>query len=444
MDVQGVIPELLAQTIRSAGRPLHVNVLTRAWLAAQAGGRRYASGSRYRPEETIILDGQQAVVEAVERAENPIQGPFAILILRLPDGTKRLMAAEVPGAPAEDRQPVTDEQVRRILEERGPAIRAAVQEALAADDRFVWFQDAQGDHWCLAEMLPKVGDEEMARAWPMLQGLLADGILRPRPTEALVKAIWGQENDGSNDYLQLVLGAHPGGRIQGNGHAGRPGTLAEGVGIHHVHDHAVVLQLPGHRGVEGQDQLAPVRMPGVHGVDVGPVWGRTAAIEGPITVVVEHQVHVVGDLQGAVGIAAVGHRHQEALPVGVVENPGVGESCQQPGRRPAGADGLRLGRLKPGRHHQVVAGALVGQQLLLLRQPEGQPRGAVAEPRDLLLPHLPGGLGVAIAVQHGQGTMPGQEGGAPGWVRGLRGNRTPGLAEMRAWTRWCRGSSTWR
>ena len=201
MDVRGMIPEVLAQTIRSAGRPLHVNVLARAWLAAQAGGRRYAPGSRYRPEETIILDGQQAVVEAVERAKNPIQGTFAILTLRFPDGTKRLMAAEVPGAPAEDRRPVTDEQVRRILEEHGPAIRAAVQEALAADDRFVWFQDAQGDHWCLAEMLPKVGDEELARVWPMLQGLLADGILHPRPTEALVKAIWGQENDGSNDYL---------------------------------------------------------------------------------------------------------------------------------------------------------------------------------------------------------------------------------------------------
>ena len=136
----------LAQVIAQAGRPVHVNMLARAVvrarLEAEAEGRLYAPGAQYTPEETIRFHGQLAMVKAVKAGGNPKQGPFKILTLALPDGTERYMAAEVPGAPAEDRQPVTDEQVGRD-EQDGPAIRTAVQEALGADDRFVWFQDAR-------------------------------------------------------------------------------------------------------------------------------------------------------------------------------------------------------------------------------------------------------------------------------------------------------------
>jgi len=205
MTVKDVSLEVLAQVIREAGRPVHVNVLTRAAVRAkletQTGERWYAPGAQYATGETIRFNDQPAVVKAIEAGSNPKQGPFKILTLVLPDGTARYMAAEVPGAPVEDRQPVTDDQVRQTIEKHGLAIRTAVQEALAADDRFVRFQDAQGDYWCLTEMLPAVGDEELARVWPMLQGLLANGVLHPRSTEDLVKAVWGQENDGSAAYL---------------------------------------------------------------------------------------------------------------------------------------------------------------------------------------------------------------------------------------------------
>ncbi|MBC7249930.1 MAG: Eco57I restriction-modification methylase domain-containing protein [Anaerolineae bacterium] len=197
--------ERLAQVIAQTGRPVHVNVLARAAvqarLEAEAGQRLYAPGAAYTPGETILLNGQPATVKAVQTGGNPKQGPFKILTLTLPDGTERHMAAGVPGAPAEDRQPVAAEQIDRVLKDGGPSIRAAIKEALNADARFVWFQDTQGDHCCLAQMLPEVGDEELARVWPLLQGLLADGVLHPRPTEELVKAIWGQENDGSDTYL---------------------------------------------------------------------------------------------------------------------------------------------------------------------------------------------------------------------------------------------------
>ncbi len=197
--------QTLVQVIREAGRPVHVNVLAqaavRSRLEAEAQKRLYAPGARYTHGETIHFNGQPAKVKAVTDGSNPKQGSFKILTLVLPDGTERHMAAEVPGAPAEDRLPVTEEQVHQVMAEHGAAVRRVVQEALRADERFVWFQDALGDHWCLQEMLPEVGDEELARVRLLLQGRLKDGVLGPCPTEALVKEVWGQENDGSADYL---------------------------------------------------------------------------------------------------------------------------------------------------------------------------------------------------------------------------------------------------
>ncbi|MBM4465995.1 MAG: hypothetical protein FJ014_10670 [Chloroflexi bacterium] len=205
MTLESVYVGTLAQVIRESGRPMHVNVLARAavraQLEAEPGERLYAPGARYAEKETIRFKDQSARVKAVRAGGNPKQGKFKILTLALPDGTERYVAAEVPGAPAEDRQPVTDDQVHRIIEEHGPAIRTAVQEALGTDSHFVWFQDTQGDHWCLAEILPEVRDEELAQVWPLLHGLLVDGIIHPRPTEELVKAIWEQENNGSDAYL---------------------------------------------------------------------------------------------------------------------------------------------------------------------------------------------------------------------------------------------------
>jgi len=205
LNVENMDPEVLAQEIRTAGRPVHINVLARvavqAQLEAKAKERRYAPGAKYAQGETIRFNGQPVMVKAVQTANNPKQGQFTVLTLTLPDGSERYMVAEVAGAPAQDREPVSEERVRAVVGgENGLAIRTAVQEALNADDRFVWFQDAQGDHWCLAEMLPEVTDEDLAKIWPLLQGLLADNTIHPRPTEELVRAIWDQENDGSDAY----------------------------------------------------------------------------------------------------------------------------------------------------------------------------------------------------------------------------------------------------
>jgi formylglycine-generating enzyme required for sulfatase activity len=205
----GITPDVvnvgaLAQVIRDAGKPVHVDVLAQAAVRAllEAEERRYAPGAQYAPGETIRCNGQLVKVKAVQDGSNLKQGSFKILTLALPDGAERNLAAEVAGAPAEDQEPVTDQKVRVIADgENGLAIRTTVQEALAADDRFVRFQDAQGDHWYLTELLPPMTDQDLARAWTLLQGLLNEGVLFPRPTEALVGAIWGQANDGSDAYL---------------------------------------------------------------------------------------------------------------------------------------------------------------------------------------------------------------------------------------------------
>ncbi|RMF29408.1 MAG: hypothetical protein D6759_13895, partial [Chloroflexi bacterium] len=109
--------EALAQEIREASRPLHLNVLAqtavRSRLEAEARERVYAPGAQYASGEIIRFNGQLATVKAVTKGGNPKQGSFQILTLVLPDGTERHMAAEVSGAPAEDRRPVTEEQVRQ-------------------------------------------------------------------------------------------------------------------------------------------------------------------------------------------------------------------------------------------------------------------------------------------------------------------------------------------
>jgi len=206
VDKQDVNLDTLARTVRSAGCPLHLNVLTRAaarvWLEAQTGTRRYAPGSRYQVGETVLLDGQRAVVEAVQQGGNPVQGTFTILTLRFPDGTERLMTAEVPGAPEEECQPVAEEQVEEMLNARGAAARQAVQAALQSDPRFASFQTTQGELWCLGELLPEVGKEALQKVLVVLSQAPRPGEteLPSHSTEELVRVAWGMEDDGGASY----------------------------------------------------------------------------------------------------------------------------------------------------------------------------------------------------------------------------------------------------
>jgi len=214
----GVNPDVLAQTMRLAGHPVHINVLARAavrtWVEAGVGVRHYAPGARYQAGETVMFGDQHATVRSVQEGDNPIQGPFSVLTLALPDGTERLMAAEVPGAPAGDRQPVTETRVDEVQRTQGAAIRRAVQATLAADPRFILCQTLQGDLWCLVEMLPQVDQDNLQKALTALPNELLDEEPVSRTTEELARAIWGLEDDGSDTYalhafaLSLALHGH--------------------------------------------------------------------------------------------------------------------------------------------------------------------------------------------------------------------------------------------
>ena len=204
MTLNDVDLDILEALIHEAGRPVHVNVLTRAairaWLSAGEEGRRYAPGAQYQVGETVLFEGQRAAVESVREGSNPVQGPFAVLTLVLPGGTERLMAARVPGAPAEDREPVTEARVAEALRAQGGAARQAVQAALTADPRFVSCQALQGGLWCLAEILPQVQPKDLRAAVAVLPDALADGEPTTRTTEELVRAAWAMADDGSDDY----------------------------------------------------------------------------------------------------------------------------------------------------------------------------------------------------------------------------------------------------
>ena len=219
MDIQEVELEALARAIRSAGRPLHINrlvyVAALAWLEIQRSIRPYAPGSTYRVGETVILGEQRAKVKDVQRGENPKQGPFAILTLRFPDGTERLMAAGIPGAPAENRLPITDAQidVDEWLRGRETAVRQAVLNALKTDPRFVQWNE----RWCLEELLPRV-DEGVLRkvlTWVTEKEPPRGSEPVSHSTEELVRVAWGLEDDGGAEYdlhafaLSRVLATHP-------------------------------------------------------------------------------------------------------------------------------------------------------------------------------------------------------------------------------------------
>ena len=198
--------ELLEAVIGREGRPVHINVLARAAIRSilelEAVERPYAPGSTYAQGDQIRLDGNTATVEQVLEGSNPTQGAFKILTLLFPDGTKRLMAAEVSGAPTHNPEPVSEDKVRSIVSGKdGSLIRSAVQEALEQSQRFTWFQDAQGDWWCSSDILPQVTNQVLGQVWPLLQKLLVDGVLNPRPTEEIVAQIWGLANDGSDEYV---------------------------------------------------------------------------------------------------------------------------------------------------------------------------------------------------------------------------------------------------
>lgn len=204
LDARDVDLEELAQVIREKGRPVRVGALARTAVRSQleikSGQRSYAPGAKYLKGQTIQLRGQSAKIESVLAGGNPAQGRFSVLRLMLADGTEVHVPAEVNGAPAQDRRPVMGDQIDRVIRQHGLACRAAVHEAMNGDGRFVRFQDAQGDCWCLAEMLPEVGDEDLAKVADGLVRELDSGEPVSKTTEELVRATWGSGDDGSNTY----------------------------------------------------------------------------------------------------------------------------------------------------------------------------------------------------------------------------------------------------
>lgn len=204
ITVEDIDVDALAEQVRAEGKPVHENVLARVVATQRLQDlltvRLYAPGARYRAGERIVYDNQEVTVKTVREGGNPKQGDFQVLTLVLPNGTERYMAAGIVDASTQDQREVTKDEVDCTVKEHGVEIRAALWDALNADERFVWFQNAQGSHWCLAEMLPPVGPEELGKIADALPEGLDEGEPVSKTTEDLVKAVWGEGDDGSNTY----------------------------------------------------------------------------------------------------------------------------------------------------------------------------------------------------------------------------------------------------
>ena len=196
-------PVDLAKVIRDAGKPVHINVLARtvatSWLNQVESERGYAPGAFYEEGENIQLYGRSATITVIQPGHNPKQGEFQILQLTFADGSHKQIAAGIEGAPNNDRIEITPEQLQKRQAQDGLSLRTAVQDKLAEDDQFIYFQDEQGDQWCLAELLPTLTDDELQQVRPALYST-ADDPFPAVPTETLVATVWDYEDDGSNEY----------------------------------------------------------------------------------------------------------------------------------------------------------------------------------------------------------------------------------------------------
>ncbi|MCA9936939.1 MAG: hypothetical protein KC415_23550, partial [Anaerolineales bacterium] len=193
----------LESLIRERGKPVHVNILTQtavsAWLEQNAQARPYAPGDTYKVGETIQFNSRSATITATQLGYNPQQGNFQILTLTLPDSSLKHMAAGMVNAPPVDRLEITPERVQKMVAKEGLAWRTAVHNILATDERFVTFQDEQGDQYCLAELLPGVTAVELRQAWEIIQSEAGE-LFTTVATENLVADLWGLKNDGGDEY----------------------------------------------------------------------------------------------------------------------------------------------------------------------------------------------------------------------------------------------------
>jgi len=81
---------------------------------------------------------------------------------------------------------VKNDDVEAKYRKQGLQIRKVLQATLENDERFAWFQSDQGDHWCLVELLPQVGEDVILQIHEWLGDCLADGGANPVESEALV------------------------------------------------------------------------------------------------------------------------------------------------------------------------------------------------------------------------------------------------------------------
>lgn len=178
----------LASLIRDAGQPIPIHELARqavrTLLVEDSRLRIYVAGGHYRRGERVrLLDGRLGDVVAIEDAQNPVQGAFKVISLRLGDGEVIRLAAETAGGPMEAvPQLVSDEVVDQVFAGQQAEMIRSVRRAVASDPRFITLYTSDGEYGCLREFFPPMSPDVLDAALALLLDELFDQVPMSRVT----------------------------------------------------------------------------------------------------------------------------------------------------------------------------------------------------------------------------------------------------------------------
>lgn len=180
----------LAELVREASQPLPIGDLAREAVRASLIGdeqlRLYVPGRHYRRGERLrLLDGRLGDVVTVEGGENPNQGAFKVIWLRLRDGEMLRLASEVADGPTvADPQLIRDDIVDQLLGGQESDMVRRVRQALASDPRFITLYYSDGEYAALREFFPPMSPDVLDAALALLLDALFDQVPISRITAA--------------------------------------------------------------------------------------------------------------------------------------------------------------------------------------------------------------------------------------------------------------------
>jgi hypothetical protein len=222
IHIQEINLDRLADVIREQGTPVSLANLAReairSYLTTDNGMPVFAPGGRYSPGTRLRFNGLVGDVVDVQNAQNTVQGDFKILTLRLKDGDRVRVAAEIDQAPTSlSPAAINGQVVDRLYEVQEASLLHRVRQSLATDPRFVTLYYQGEEYGCLREFFPPMSPDVLDTALAVLLDSLFDqGQIPIHGLTSLDKGEPAREGVllkpsalFSNQYLKRKLKRHP-------------------------------------------------------------------------------------------------------------------------------------------------------------------------------------------------------------------------------------------